>query len=68
MITATLSPKFQIAIPKKIREILGLDSGVKFEIIPYDDRIELIPVKPARALKGLLKGMDTTIEREKDRL
>ena len=68
MITATLSPKFQIAIPKKITEILSLDSGVKFEIIPYDDRIELIPVKPARALKGLLKGMDTTIEREKDRL
>ncbi len=68
MITATLSPKFQIAIPKKIREVLGLNSGVKFEVVPYGDRIELIPVRPVRALKGLLKGMDTAIEREKDRL
>ena len=47
---------------------MNLTSGMKIEIVPYVDRIELIPLKPIKALRGSLKGMDTKIIREKDRL
>jgi len=68
MTTVALSPKFQIVLPKAIRESMNLTSGMKIEIVPYVDRIELIPLKPIKALRGSLKGMDTKIIREKDRL
>lgn len=68
MSTATISSKFQIVIPKEIRETMHLKTGMKIAMIPYGDRIEFIPLRPLQELKGFLKGMDTTIEREKDRL
>ena len=68
METVTISPKFQVVIPKGIRERLKLRSGQKVQAILYDDRIELVPVRPAKALKGFVKGIDTTIAREDDRL
>ena len=68
MDTVTISPKFQVVIPKGIRERLKLRSGQKVQAILYDDRIELVPVRPAKAMKGFLKGIDTTIAREDDRL
>jgi len=54
--------------PKGIRERLKLRSGQKVQVILYDDRIELVPVRPATAMKGFLKGIDTTVVREDDRL
>jgi AbrB family looped-hinge helix DNA binding protein len=68
METVTISPKFQVVIPKGIRERLKLRSGQKVQVILYDDRIELVPVRPATAMKGFLKGIDTTVVREDDRL
>ena len=68
METVTISPKFQVVIPKGIREQLKLRSGQKIQAIVYDDRIELVPVRPARAMRGFLKGIDTTVAREGDRL
>jgi len=68
METVTISPKFQVVIPKGIRERLKLRAGQKVQAILYDDRIELVPVRTARAMKGILKGLDTTIVREDDRL
>jgi len=68
METVTISSKFQIVIPRSIRESLGLEPGQKFQAIQYENRIELIPVKPIREMRGFLKGIDTTIERESDRL
>jgi AbrB family looped-hinge helix DNA binding protein len=68
METVTISPKFQVVIPKGIRERLKLRSGQKVQAILYDDRIELVPVRPAKAMRGFLKGIDTTITREDDRL
>lgn len=67
MATVTLSPKFQIVIPKEVREAMNLDPGVKIEIVPYESRIELIPVFDIKKLRGALKGIDTNIIREKDR-
>jgi AbrB family looped-hinge helix DNA binding protein len=66
--TVTISPKFQVVIPKEIRERLGLEPGQKIEAIVYGSRIELIPVRQARELRGFLKGIDTRVEREADRV
>jgi AbrB family looped-hinge helix DNA binding protein len=66
--TVTISPKFQVVIPKEIRETLKLIPGQKIQAILYENRIELIPVRPVRQMRGFLKGIDTTVVREKDRL
>ena len=68
METVTVSPKFQIVIPKVILEKLGLSSGHKVQAIVYGDRIELIPMRSIKEMRGFLKGIDTTVEREADRL
>jgi len=68
MDTLTISPKFQIVIPKRIRERLKLSAGQKVQAIAYEDRIELIPVRAMRKMKGFLKGIDTDVPREQDRL
>lgn len=68
MSSVTVSPKFQVVIPKDIRETLGIVSGQKIQMLAYGNRIELIPIKPMRDMKGFAKGIDTTVEREKDRV
>lgn len=68
MNTVTLSSKFQIVIPRDVREEMQLEPGEKFRVLRYGDRVELIPVRPIEEMKGFLSGMDTTIEREDDRL
>ncbi len=65
--TVTVSPKFQIVIPKEIRERLGLTPGQKVQAIAYEGRIELVPIRPIKQLRGFLKGIDTRVEREADR-
>ncbi|MGA2615751.1 MAG: AbrB/MazE/SpoVT family DNA-binding domain-containing protein [Spirochaetia bacterium] len=67
MATVTISPKFQVVIPKEVRKKLGLTPGQKVQTILFEDRIELIPVKPIRKMKGFLKGIDTSVLREPDR-
>jgi AbrB family looped-hinge helix DNA binding protein len=66
--TVTISPKYQVVIPKAIREELGLLPGQKVQAIVYGERIELIPVRPMQEMRGFLKGIDTTVDREADRL
>jgi AbrB family looped-hinge helix DNA binding protein len=68
MTTLTISPKFQIVIPKAIREMLGLRPGQRIQAIPYEDRIELIPVRRMKEMRGFLRGIETSIEREPDRV
>ena len=68
MSAVTISPKFQVVIPKDVRQQLRLRPGQKVEAIAYDGRIELIPVRPMREMRGFVRGIDTTIEREDDRL
>ncbi len=67
METVTVSPKYQVVIPKSIRERLGLRPGQKVQAIVYENRIELVVVRPVRKAKGFLKGIDTDVPREKDR-
>ena len=68
MSTVTLSPKFQVVIPLAVREALNLSPGEKLRVMRYQDRVELIPVRPIQQMRGFLKGMDTSMEREEDRL
>ncbi len=68
METVKISPKYQVVIPKSIRESFNIISGEKMQVIAYNNRIELIPIGPMKKLKGFLKGMNTNVKREKDRL
>ena len=63
----TISPKYQIVIPRTVRETLKLVPGQKLQIIVRDDQITLLPLHSAAALRGFLRGMDTTLERDVDR-
>ncbi|MDR1147711.1 MAG: AbrB/MazE/SpoVT family DNA-binding domain-containing protein [Spirochaetaceae bacterium] len=63
----TLSHKHQVTIPKEAREKIGLKAGASFEVIIFSNRIELIPIKPIKNLRGILKGIDTNIIRDEDR-
>ncbi len=67
MTLQTLSSKFQVVIPKDIRESMQLAPGMPMQALQYGDRIEFIPVRPVTAARGLCKGMDTRFEREDDR-
>jgi AbrB family looped-hinge helix DNA binding protein len=68
METVTVSPKFQVVIPKGIRESLKLAPGQKIQALLYENRIELIPVRPIKKMRGFLKGIDTSVDRESDRV
>ncbi len=67
MQTVTLSPKFQVVIPRVVRESLKLLPGQKLQVVEYDGRIELIPERDITELRGFLKGINTDFVREKDR-
>lgn len=68
MQSVTLSPKYQVVIPKTIREALKLCPGQKIQVIEYNGRIELIPERDISELRGFLMGIDTEFKREGDRL
>jgi len=68
MTEVTVSPKYQIVIPKEIRESMGIVSGQKVQIMSYQGRIEVIPLKSMKEMRGFLKGIDTSVLREEDRV
>jgi AbrB family looped-hinge helix DNA binding protein len=68
METVTVSPKFQVVIPRKVRESLGIQPGQKVRVIRYDGRIELMPVRAVRERRGFLEGIDTEVDRDPDRV
>jgi AbrB family looped-hinge helix DNA binding protein len=68
MNVVTISPKFQVVIPREIREGLGLEPGQRVQALAYENRIEFIPVRPMKSMRGFLKGIDTTVGRGRDRV
>jgi AbrB family looped-hinge helix DNA binding protein len=68
METATVSSRYQVIIPVRLRRSIGIQPGQKMQIILYEGRIELIPVVPMRQARGFLKGINTRVEREPDRI
>jgi len=67
METVIVSPKYQVVIPRALRESLDLRPGQSIQVVLYNNRIELIPVRPIKELRGFLRGIDTVVEREPDR-
>jgi len=68
MSTVTVSPKFQVVIPKDIRKKLGIKPGQKMQVFQYDNRIEYVLIRNVRDLKGVAKGIDTSVpDDEEDR-
>jgi AbrB family looped-hinge helix DNA binding protein len=68
MQTVTVSPKYQVVIPKTVRESLRLRPGQKMQVVAYEGRIELIPERDIKELRGFVKGINTEFEREEDRV
>ena len=62
-----VSPKFQVVIPKPVRESLGITPGQRLQVVQYGDRIELVPVRDIGEMRGFLAGINTRLEREPDR-
>ena len=68
MQSVKISPKFQVVIPREVREGLQIKPGQRFAVLTYGDRIEFVPVRPMRELRGFAKGIDTRVERDEDRV
>ena len=64
----TISPKYQVVIPLAIREALGLEPGQKVQAFACGDRIELVPIRPMRSMRGFLRGLATDVPRDEDRV
>ena len=68
METVTVSSKYQVVIPRLIRRSLGIQPGQKLHVLAYANRIEFIPVRRMNQMRGFLKGIDTSVERDRDRV
>lgn len=66
MDTVTVSPKFQIVIPRTVRDRIHLRPGTKFQVISFDDRIELVPLRSMKQMKGALRGLNSNFKRDED--
>ena len=68
MVTVKVSPKFQVVIPKSVRQRLGIRPGQRLQILQFSDRIEFIPLQNIKDMRGFIKGIKTDIQRSKDRI
>jgi AbrB family looped-hinge helix DNA binding protein len=66
MRATTISSKYQVVIPREIRERFGLKPGQKVIFIPYKKSLRVVIVPPIEDAYGFLKGIDTNVEREED--
>lgn len=66
MKAVTVSSKFQVVIPREVRESMDIQPGTRVQVLQYENRIELIPIKKLKALRGVVKGIDTEVPREED--
>jgi bifunctional DNA-binding transcriptional regulator/antitoxin component of YhaV-PrlF toxin-antitoxin module len=67
METVVVSEKYEVAIPRSFIERFNIYAGQEIELIPYQNRIEFIPRRPIRSMRGFLKGIQTDVPREDDR-
>jgi AbrB family looped-hinge helix DNA binding protein len=68
METTKVSPKYQVVIPQRVREAMALKPGTRLQVVQFEDRIELIPMRSVKSLRGSLPGLDTQVPRDADRV
>lgn len=68
MKSVTVSSKFQVVIPREVRESMDLQPGTRVQVLQYENRIELIPIRETKSLRGFLQGIDTEVHRNEDRV
>ncbi len=68
MATVRVSPKFQVVIPKEVRESMRLKAGQRLVVFRHENRIEMVPVEPIKKLRGFARGLDTAVPRDEDRV
>ena len=68
METVKVSPQFHVVFSRKIRQSLGIQPGQRLQVLIYEGRLELIPLRPMKETRGFLRGIDTTVPRDEDRL
>ena len=68
MKAVTVSSKFQVVIPREVREAMDLQPGTRVQVLQYENRIELIPLREPKSLRGFIKGIDTEVDRAGDRV
>ncbi|MEW6658484.1 MAG: AbrB/MazE/SpoVT family DNA-binding domain-containing protein [Thermodesulfobacteriota bacterium] len=68
MKAVTVSSKFQVVIPREVRESMELQPGTRVQVLQYENRIELIPLREPKTLRGFIKGIDTEVPREEERV
>lgn len=66
MDAVTVSPKYQVVIPQRVRHALNIQPGQKMQVIEYGNHIVMIPVRPIKDARGSLPGINTDPEREKE--
>ncbi|MDO9531729.1 MAG: AbrB/MazE/SpoVT family DNA-binding domain-containing protein [Deltaproteobacteria bacterium] len=64
----TVSSKFQVVIPREVRESMDIQPGTRVQVLQYENRIELIPIREPKSLRGFIKGIDTEVDRAEDRV
>ena len=64
----TVSSKFQVVIPRQVRESMDIQPGTRVQVLQYENRIELIPLREPKSLRGFIKGIDTEVDRAEDRV
>ena len=64
----TISSKFQVVIPREVRESMAIQPGTRVQVLQYENRIELIPLKEPKALRGFIQGIETEVRRDEDRV
>lgn len=68
MESVKVSPKYQIVIPKQIRESMNIKPGEKLQVFELEGRIEVVPVRPVRSFRGRFRGISTKVDRDEDRV
>ena len=68
MKAVTVSSKFQVVIPREVRESMEIQPGTRVQVLQYENRIELIPIREPKSLRGFIKGIDTEVHRQEDRV
>ncbi len=66
MKSVKVSPKYQVVIPKEARDALGLKPGQEMVVFAHRGSIQMVPVQPVSELRGMLRGLDLTFEREEE--